>query len=185
MEVTPWFFNDGGNSPPNDKMSIYALIEGDKILIEELTHTPGESGRWRDPILIKVDSINRRVKEVQLQIEVSDDTSEGHLVEGGIDKFRVFEGPLPDFPTDQEDIEIVIAPNPNRGLFYVDLITDQKARSFTILDRAGRVVFVEANPGENASLEVDLQNQLRTGLYFIEVTFESGMKSTGKIHVFN
>lgn len=185
IELTPWFFNDGGNSAANDKMSIYVLLDETKTLIEEITHTQGEPGRWLDPVVIMVDSINRRAKEVRVQVEVSDDTAEGHLVEGGIDKFRLYEGPLPIYPPNQEEIEIIIAPNPSDGLFFVDLLTDQKATSFSIFDRSGRVIFIDNSPSENATLEVNLQNQLRSGLYFIEVTFESGVTSTGKVQIFN
>ncbi len=184
IEITPWFFNDGGNSAANDKMEIYAFFDKEKVLVKEITHSEGEPGRWRDPVEIKVDSINKRTKEVRIQIEVSDDTEQGHLVEGGIDKFRLYEGPLPDYADGQDEIEIIVAPNPNDGHFYVDLLTDQKATSFSIFDRSGKVIFMEKNPSESASLKVDLQSQLQPGLYFIEVTFETGVKSTGKIQVF-
>lgn len=173
IEITPWFFNDGGDSPFNDTMKVYLIHGQERFLTHFISRDVALQGRWLDPLKIYVDSIFKRAKEVQIQIEISDGVDSGHLVEGGVDRFRMYEGPLPNYPSVQEEIDIVVAPSPNDGYFYIDVFTDQTAVELNIYNLSGKHVYRESTP----ELELALPH-LATGLYVVEVEFESGVKSS-------
>ena len=176
IEVTPWYYNDGGNSPPNDSMNFYLLSDKGKTLAASILNGTGQSGQWREPVKIYVDSIDKRDKTVQLQIEVTDHPTTGHLSEGAVDRFRVYEGPLPQYPTDQKEIIVDISPNPTDNVLYVEPRTNQKMRLLRLYDTLGRVVVSVNDPSEEINI-----GYLADGTYLIEVIFDNDIKSGAKI----
>ena len=176
IEITPWFFNDGGRETPNDSLNIYLIANETKVLIKTIKDTSRVSGRWLDPVQIYVDSIFKRDKTVKIAIEASDDEASGHLVEAGIDKFRLYEGPLPTYPPNQEIIELVVSPNPSTGIIYVEPKTNEAMLRLYIFDVEGRRVRYIENP----ETEINVAN-LTPGLYVIDVLFSSGKTGQFKL----
>ncbi len=175
IEITPWFFNDGGASLPNDTMKIFLESDRGEYLTYIVIDNRQVGGRWYDPIQIFVDSIYRRERIVRLRIEVNDHPDSGHLVEGGIDKFRVYEGPLPVYPDNQEEIEVAISPNPSNGILYVEPRTNEKLVRMIIFDLSGKVIFDQRDP--EPELELGF---LPEGIYTLEFLFSSGVRSSSK-----
>ncbi len=175
IEITPWFFNGGGDSPPNDSLLIYLVANSNRTLVHFLVRDELSGGRWRDSLLIYVDEIYKRAKVVHLEIHASDRTDSGHLVEGGIDKFRVYEGPLPVYPENQESIEVVIAPNPTSDMLYFDIKSNVALIKMSIYDMSGKLVLRKHNPTLESSVV-----SLASGVYVIDFLFENGIESQGR-----
>jgi len=179
IEVTPWFFNDGGLGQPLDDTLTISLIYEDMVTdVHKIFNQVGEGGRWREPVQIFVDSIYKRAKTVSLMISVSDQTDSGHLVEAGIDRFRMFEGPTPDFPTNQEEIDVVLSPNPNDGFFYIDIFTNEEVSQVRVFDITGQEILEDTS----GSLEVDIRG-IKDGTYIVDVVFASGVTTRRKMLV--
>ena len=180
IEVTPWFFNDGGESTPNDSMVFRLHLDlGGTPTVHTFVGKDDNTNGWGSPIKIYVDSIAKRARVVRLEVARSDDEAMGHLVEGGIDKFRVYEGPAPTYPSDQKEIEVVIAPNPTAGLIYIDVFTDVTVRQVNIYDMTGGRRAVFSAHGTDA---YDLSH-LASGVYIAEVIFDSGVRSSRKFRL--
>ncbi len=179
IEVSPWFFNDGGfGQPIDDTLTISLICDGKITDVARIVSEEGQSGRWREPVRIYVDSIYKRAKTVHLAISVSDQTDSGHLVEAGIDRFRMFEGPAPDFPSNQEEIDVVLAPNPNDGFFYIDVFTNEEVSEVSVYDVKGRRILLDTT----GDLEVDLRG-IKDGFYIVDVTFTTGVTTRRKMLV--
>ena len=176
IEISPWFYNDGGNSTPNDSMKIYLVGEGREFLVHVITDDTRSSGVWRDPLKIYVDSIFKRDKSVRVKIEVTDHPGTGHLVEGGIDRFRMYEGPLPVFPFDLQEIEVIISPNPTSGIIYIEPQTNELLTRMLIFSMKGEVLFDQARPDD----EMDL-SELIPGTYILEFHFVDGVKTRKRL----
>ncbi|MBN8695974.1 MAG: T9SS type A sorting domain-containing protein [Bacteroidetes bacterium] len=69
--------------------------------------------------------------------------------------------------------EIIIAPNPNVGIFKVELNNNEKY-SIEIYDSFGRLIFVDLNLSEEKN--IDLRN-IRNGVYLIRTKSSSGFNS--------
>ena len=179
IEITPWFFNEGGFGQPLDDTLTISLICDNKITeVQRIVNQAGEGGFWREPVRIYVDSIYKRAKVVNLSISVSDQVDSGHLVEAGIDRFRMFEGPAPDFPSNQEEIDVVLAPNPSDGFFFIDVFTNEEVSQVLIFDISGSIILDDTS-GE---LEVDLSG-IEDGVYVVDVMFSTGVRTRRKMLV--
>lgn len=181
IEFVPWFYNGGGTGQPIDDMMTIAVLLDDQpaFIVDTISEVEVISGRWREPIMIHLDSIDRRAKTARLQISISDQRESGHLVEGGIDRFRLEEGPQPIFPVGAEEIEISLAPNPSDGLFYIDAFTNEAIEAVSVFNVNGRIVFSDPSGDD----EVDLRGILGQGIYMVQVTFESGITSASLVQI--
>jgi len=179
IEVSPWFFNEGGFGQPLDDTLTISILCDDKITdVHKVFNQEGESGRWREPLQIFVDSIYRRAKTVNLLISVSDQTDSGHIVEAGIDRFRMFEGPTPNFPPNQEEIDVILAPNPSDGFFFIDVFTNEEVSQVRVFDINGREIIDDSS----GALEIDISG-IKDGVYIVDVMFASGITTRRRMLV--
>lgn len=80
-----WFFN-GSRPNPNDSLRV--LI--DNGVDQEVVYVDNtSSSAWSDTITIMVEEWLSLTDSMRLIVEVSDDFTNGHVVEGGFDEFRV------------------------------------------------------------------------------------------------
>jgi choice-of-anchor B domain-containing protein len=150
--VRTWFFNAGGSGAPNDALNYQLLANG----------TWGASntvpaGEWDEMII----PISAGVTQIRF---ATADNEPGHLVEAGIDFFRIIEM---ESVADAQPIVWSMAPNPSTdGRIAVSLM-DAVPATLTVTDAAGRRVGATymLQPGTNA---IDLG--LRAGLYLIQVS---------------
>lgn len=170
IEITPWFFNGGGDSPLNDTLRIYLSDGIEKMLVQNYFKDILSGGRWRPPLVIPVHAYFRRAKEVYLEIHASDQPDSGHLVEAGIDQFRMYEGPLPNYPEVQEEINVVLAPNPADHTIYIDAETNKSLVLYRIFDSAGRVIATRRNPESEITV-----TEFAKGFYFAQFLFDNGV----------
>ncbi|MGB1318031.1 MAG: choice-of-anchor B family protein, partial [Flavobacteriales bacterium] len=82
-----WFFNDGSSANPNDEFVVKIDDGTNVVMLSSLPLTNNEWTHWSRSLVSDV----ALTSTMQLIIEVEDEDP-GHLLEGGLDKFRVTEG---------------------------------------------------------------------------------------------
>lgn len=151
MQFDYWFFNAGGNAPINDHFLVKIDNGTDVTSLGNLNLTSDE---WTS-YSVDLASVTAISDAMQLIIEV-EDTDPGHLVEGGLDKFRVVE-PTGITEVGQKEL-VVIYPNPATNFVNLELSSSGLVK---IYDVAGKLLLQ--------------QNALNTGVNQIEIPEVSGL----------
>ncbi len=163
-----WFFNAGGNSEPND--SLVVILDNGSNSVRAITYTNSAS-KWRFDSL-KVSDYITPTANMTVKFEASDLSGSGHLVNAGVDKFRVVRNKgcptsvkeveteeLADLHYDQSNAHLVVRFRENH--------TPEKGQ-FRIVNAMGQIVQSKEIEG-GKDLRVDLAN-VSEGIYFFRFT---------------
>lgn len=82
-----WFFNEGGNPPPNDALVIWLSNGQDTVVIETIDNS---TSSWVKSTIRVIDFIDKTTT-MQISFETSDLPGSGHIVEAGVDVFQVMD----------------------------------------------------------------------------------------------
>ncbi|MEM9681218.1 MAG: choice-of-anchor B family protein, partial [Bacteroidota bacterium] len=116
MQFSYWFFNGSGNGTPDDEMRI-TINNG--ITTVDLAVITQNTDRWQE-ISFMLEDFIELTSTVQLTLEVSD-TGNPHLVEAGIDGFRVVVlVATNDVDLFAQNLELKVFPNPSYEQFNVE-----------------------------------------------------------------
>lgn len=165
LEVTPWYFNEGGESTRNDTLFFY--IDQDNELTEVAAITGDDLiNGWRAPLELKLEDFNISAPQVQLRIVASDLAPFGHLVEAGIDRFRVIDLGLTTSTSDPVAHESIhISPNPASSYISVDFSDNvSDIEQYRIVDLYGRII----SQGSHWKERIEIQN-FPDGLYLLDI----------------
>lgn len=157
-----WFFNDGGNSTPNDMFTV-SIDNGISTTIMDTLY-PTDSQWASSSYLLEI--YTTLTADMTLILETADDEP-GHLVEAGIDNFRVIDVPNLSATSKMDDNHFDLYPNPVSGpSFTVNISTDDVGASLSIRDLTGRIVYRMngLSKGKN-----ELPTPEVSGVYIIEV----------------
>jgi choice-of-anchor B domain-containing protein len=170
IEMDLWWFNSGGNSPPNDSLSIYLSDGSQQELIAE--YYSSQSGMQWDFVSVQVPEIldftNLKLKVVTADWQVAG----GHLVEAGIDNFKIFETLSID---EKQEHSILIYPNPSEGNFYFDCAIEMD--TYEIYDLTGKLIVKDR-------VNSNLIPFSEKGIYFIVFKGNDFHSSPKKIIIF-
>jgi hypothetical protein len=156
-----WFMNGGGNSSPNDYMLIKAT-DGVKTIVLDSTSTPLSA--WI-PVEIGISAKDLNLsKTIRITAEIGD-TNPGHVVEGGLDKFRAQIYYSTISTKDLSNQPFNVYPNPTTNQIKIDIPFEE----VKIYDALGRILIT------NNKNEIDV-SKLEKGLKYIEIN------SKGKIY---
>lgn len=168
LKFNYWFFNDGGNSIPNDELTISVSNGTQTVEIESIN---SNNTSWSQLEFNLADFITLN-ETVRIIFEASDQVGDnfGHLVEAGIDAFEVLEGsPTAVFELDKSTVDIVAMPNPFSEHLTVqyDFETTPNKASLLVYNLVGQLVANYPIDAAQGSIEV---NTLRDkGVYFLQV----------------
>lgn len=143
-----WFYNGGGDNNPNDKFDVNILIDGQSTPF--FTQTSSQS-TWRFSGDIPLPAAALQSNDVRIQYVISDDNP-GHLLEAGLDIFKVDLGTFSGTNSPDANALITAAPNPSASDFQVQYNWEQ-APELPVLEvrnLLGQVVLTEnlnANAG--------------------------------------
>lgn len=90
-----WFFNDGGNSSPDDEMTVSVFNGTDRETIKTYTVANATQSAWTSDNFTLSDLSIALTATMQIEFSIGD-TGGGHLVEGGVDNFEMM--PLATLP---------------------------------------------------------------------------------------
>ncbi|MES2620601.1 MAG: PKD domain-containing protein, partial [Bacteroidota bacterium] len=85
-----WFYNGGGSGTPNDSLVI-SLVNGTQIIDIDKVGQGANSNQWTYKSYRVKDYIANPGNNIYFRARTFDLASSGHLVEGGIDLFRVID----------------------------------------------------------------------------------------------
>jgi choice-of-anchor B domain-containing protein len=168
LKFNYWFFNDGGQSFPNDKL-VVSVTDG--TLIIEVIDFNVSGSTWKEQEINLADFITPN-DQIQITFSTSDQVGDnfGHLVEAGIDAFEVYEGnPVAVLELDQSTVDIVATPNPFRDNLTVqyDFENIPNQATLMIYNLVGQAVAAYPLEASRGSIEI---NDLRDkGIYFLQV----------------
>jgi len=180
LEYERWFLNFGGTGNPNDSMLIKLTNGTDTVVLERVIRTSPGVGNWYR-VAHNLTGLITPTSTMKLLVQVEDYPG-GHIVEGGLDNFRI-NGTLNTGVRELiEKKELTLFPNPTTGDFIVLLPSEWTgAVELTVLDLTGRHVFTQAVNAVNDALNV--QTKLEAGSYLIVAKESSGRTGSGRLIV--
>lgn len=160
-----WFYNNGGNSTPNDNLVVKVTNGTQTVTVA--TYTQSQS-QWRPSGDIHLAPLLNLNDDVQV-IFIARDTAPGHLVEAAVDVFSVSPTLLSTSHLD-EHLHLAVSPNPSSDFFAVkydmESLAPQNAR-LTLTNLLGETVLVK-NISANNGFE-KLGAELPSGVYFLQL----------------
>lgn len=161
-----WFFNAGGSGNPNDSYVVKATNGSSTVTLASLSTT---NGSWTNAAL-PLEGFIGITDQMRMIIEVQD-ADPGHLVEGGLDLFRVVEGT--GISENGSEQVVGLYPNPNSGTFNVAVPLGCNKCNMRIYDSRGALVEnnLQLNPGVN---QVELGRA--KGVYICEVFVDDAIQ---------
>lgn len=101
INFSRWFYNGGGGGNPNDNVEVRLSNGSTTVTIDLASNGDGTESEWYNQRILVEDYLTTTAT-MNLEIEAVD-ASPGHLVEGGLDLFYVFDSvhaPVADFAAD-------------------------------------------------------------------------------------
>jgi choice-of-anchor B domain-containing protein len=153
LSFSYWFFNNGGNNTPDDKFEVF-VTNGTQTA--SVFNTTTSSSNWRSEQFIDIQDFITLNNQVRVRF-VTGDTGNNHLVEGGVDAFRV-EPFTSSAPSVAPQVVAQILPNPSSTTFHLQATLPAGTRSarLEVRDVLGRYV-------EMSDLASDTQVALQFG----------------------
>lgn len=180
IEYSRWFVNTGGSGTPNDLMTIY-LFDGTTMFpIETVDMNSAGQSSWHASNFL-ISSITTVSSTMQLIVDI-DDQNPGHILEGGLDHFRI---------SGQLNVGIKQAsssglrliqsyPNPFQSNTFIRYSNAESGKStLEIFDALGKVL--EQTILDKSNGEISVGEQLPAGIYFARINSALGQSQTLKL----
>lgn len=169
LSYSVWFLNAGGDSPMDDSLTVSISNGIDTVMIESLLDPTSAGSFWNDRE-ITISDIIEPTADMHMIISTSDGTN-GHIVEGGFDGFRIQEDGI----SNNNNIALSqvgnVYPNPFDRELTVTLNEEYSNDQWNVqlYNISGQLVQQNLNlaaTGGVLSVETDLQ----TGTYILTLT---------------
>ncbi len=174
-----WFFNAGGQMPPNDTLTVTLTNGTDMVVADQVL--PGSTfsqGGWQ-PFTFHVNAFMPPADGMQVIFHTSDWQNEGaHLVEAALDNFRIAE----DVPHTEPEpvVNLTVYPNPfQEEVNFLWPAETGPPGQLVVFDLVGKVVLRQTV--QMAAGEARLQYALPTGSYLAQILTENGTSATVKL----
>lgn len=169
-----WFRNGGGSGSPNDTVTIFindgALKRLDR---KHVNNFPAGAWTFVEYQLSDFTSVSTNLK----LILSAEDYNPGHVVEAGIDRFRLTEGPLGVSEHKADDNALLIYPNPTNGL--VTISSKEIIQKLVVMDLTGKII-IEKSVNTNES-QIDL-SKFNNGIYLIKTLDDQNRYHVNKLN---
>ncbi|MEO7174680.1 MAG: T9SS type A sorting domain-containing protein, partial [Saprospiraceae bacterium] len=164
IQYRTWFANGGGNSNPNDTLTVWITNGTETVLIEKINNP---KGIWRAANDLEVSAILEPTASMQLVFSTTDLSSSGHVLEAGVDEFLV----TGDFISKTNNTiafsKFTANPNPFTNSILISAEGLQGAQ-YTVSNVFGQIL-ESGNCTKNAS-QMELGKTWVPGVYFIKLT---------------
>lgn len=172
-----WFFDAGGNSAPNDTLTISLSNGTDTVAIQQVPPSQSASA-WRFSNIRIADHITPSAT-MRLFVLAEDKDPNGHIVEAAFDDFELAANATVGVGPIEAVMELTIAPVPSRDRCTITMADGQGGRLW-IMDALGRSVISGATM-VNGRYETG--NELVVGSYFVRVLTDEGRWLRGRIEI--
>ncbi len=174
LTFRPWFFNAGGSGTiPNDSFNILAFNGTEKVLLKTIhQNTDG----WGEELKFDLSEFLSLNNSVQIFFEASDDASDPHLVEAGIDVFKVSKT----LNFEKQDLKWSFFPNPVQKDMYISYPENLNNVQFAIFSINGKLVSKEFIENTSAFEVITLRAPENSGIYVLNILSEGKSLQTLK-----
>ncbi|MFT7156230.1 MAG: choice-of-anchor B domain-containing protein [Parvicella sp.] len=167
-----WWQNVGGSGTPNDTLSVYIFDGTQEVFVRRMTQGQSDD-TWQD-MSFNIDHYTPVTSTMQIIFKTADWAADGgHLVEAGIDIFKVDESTGVGINEATEVPLFTIAPNPGTGVFQLQL--NSISGSILVTDAVGKIVENRVIKSTTETLSIST-----SGIYFVRVT-QNGTSQTLKL----
>lgn len=173
LNYSYWFYNGGGNNAPNDKIKFYILSGTDTLSIEDINRS---ESAWIAKERFAIKSLTNKLADVKFMVSIADDNP-GHLVEGGLDEFLVFDGN----PVANSDVNNGLQVTLSATVFENQTILinpNAQTLNLSISNLKGQIL--QSTKIKHESL-IPIGSSLEKGIYFVRLQNESGETKLFKV----
>ena len=172
-----WFFDAGGNSAPNDTLTISLTNGTDTVAIQQVPPAQSASA-WRFSNIRIADHLEPSAT-MRLFILAEDKVPNGHIVEAAFDDFELVANATVDLVEDDGMAGLRIWPVPSAGSCTIALPEGMDGRVW-IMDAIGRIITSGARTRNG---RYDTTTELGNGSYFVRAVTDDGRTHTGRIEI--
>ena len=175
-----WFYNGGGTSAINDSLKIF-ISNGDSTKLVEFTFSDTtQMSQWlfHD---FRIKDFVEPSSNMQLIVRTADLNTSGHLLEGGIDLFKVIDTAKFNSVSylDETNFGVKLYPNPTNGIFIIQSILLNSDAKVEITELTGRIILSDKIHNQLNELTIDASG-FSKGIYLIRI-FSNDHISTEKL----
>lgn len=169
-----WFMNAGGESTANDQLTISISNGTNEVVIETISNN---TNGWLAPTDFRILDFISLSNNMSLKFETADNPGTGHLVEAGVDNFKIYEDPFLPVEELENELTLDVSPNPFRTSLFISIPDELQKGTLSVFDALGRTLFEIVN--ENNQMEINTE-KLPPGVYYI-VYQSNGIKINHKV----
>jgi len=159
-----WFFNAGGETvTPNDSLNVFLITPADTQLIQTIKSVEVE-GEWIKSTIPLDSEID--LEFLKIMFVAQDDVTDGHIVEAGVDVFRVIDILASPVEESEEVTLFSVFPNPVNDQLTIKSKEDMGTTAIRVFDTSGRLVFKDIMESKVKSINLP---DLGSGTYFLNV----------------
>lgn len=174
-----WFVNTGGDSAPNDSLIIRLSNGTREVILDVITQS---RSTWVAPKFFTVKDVIEVTDNMRISFETGDDVERGHIVEAGVDGFKVT-GELASgvAVVQPETFGLRAFPNPfgQELTVQLDLPATAKKAQLRLFNMLGQVM--EIVPLAPQQHQITLGNTLQQGVYFVQVEVDGTLSQALKV----
>ena len=180
ISYTRWFYDAQLNAnPPNDTMNILISNGSSTVLLERMINNTSGNGTWVNK-MYKISSFITPTSTMQLIVSTSDAGPGGTIVEGGLDKFLVFDSTVSAVNEIMKNTSVTVYPNPFSESTTL-LITNTtpmnfELKLFNIYGKEVRNEFIF-----NSDKFLIRKGALCSGMYFYKIISDNRPIASGKL----
>lgn len=136
-----WFYNGGGSGAPNDKMEVNVLNGAQKV---NLLNISNSESAWKFSGEIHLKDFTTMTDNLRIEFVAHDDAP-GHVVEAGVDIFKVSPGLLGVNANIDASATMIVSPNPSISNFSIQYSWENadEIPTLEVSNLLGQVVFTE------------------------------------------
>jgi choice-of-anchor B domain-containing protein len=168
MEFGYWYYNEFGETEPNDTLFV-ELMDNTNRSVHSLMVIDSTVQDWQRIRDLSLDMEGVDLSDVQIRFRIGDIGDKWHVVEAGIDAFRVYDGRLFTSVDAKPDRSGHLTVFPNPASDFVNITAEGMfPERLKLFDSSGRLIMdIPWNP------TIDLSN-LSQGIYTVQVRNKDG-----------
>ncbi|MDX1942079.1 MAG: choice-of-anchor B family protein, partial [Saprospiraceae bacterium] len=174
-----WFFNDGGDNIPNDKLLV-KISNGQRVVTLE-TISESLSG-WRDQSKFVLSNFIELTENMSVIFETSDIPPDNHIVKAAVDAFLIKESNTT--PTEEpvvQQLQIQTYPNPFHSELTASYHLDSKTKDAILLVYNAIGQIIERIPLATNEGNITIGNEWNSGVYLLRIQANGELSNTIKV----
>ncbi|HMO39645.1 MAG TPA: choice-of-anchor B family protein [Saprospiraceae bacterium] len=161
-----WFFNAGGNTPPNDELIVKITNGTDTIVLERVSES---RSAWRPQSVWNLRDRISITNNMKIIFETADLSPNGHIVKAAVDAFLVQEGAPTSVTDPLAESPLQAYPNPYSDLLTVTWPAGAPAalRMLEMYNTLGQLIAQTPLPAAAGAVQVG--QDLQPGMYILRL----------------